>query len=305
MKKIFRKLVDILLFPFTAIAVIFGGIAIISNFLFTPKLFQKLTELFPQLFSKKLFILLLILILAAGGVFAWQYFGVSKMCADSDDGNDSYVKGFVTGKLGESKNVSTYSDFCSDENWDPIDFCGGNGCYQVEYICGNDGKVARVGNYCQYGCSDGACRLVPEEISQDETANWQIYKNEEYRFEIKYPHDYFVQVSGERKEGQLVYNLLQVDIYQYPKISYDPSNTPLFTVNVVGPDFILGSRNWENFSIGGIDGDISYTFKADKLVFCEIIFTSNKGQMFHITTANDPLKDENTNQMLSTFKFLE
>jgi len=75
MKKIFRKLVDILLFPFTVIAVIFGGIAIISNFLFTPKLFQKLTELFPQLFSKKLFIiLLLILILAAGVIFAWQYF---------------------------------------------------------------------------------------------------------------------------------------------------------------------------------------------------------------------------------------
>ena len=75
MKKIFRKLVDILLFPLTVIAVIFGGIAIISNFLFTPKLFQKLTELFPQLFSKKLFIiLLLILILAAGVIFAWQYF---------------------------------------------------------------------------------------------------------------------------------------------------------------------------------------------------------------------------------------
>lgn len=61
------------------IAVVFAGISIISNFLFTPKLFQKFAKLFPIIFSKKLFIILfLISIVLAGGVFAWQYFGEPK-----------------------------------------------------------------------------------------------------------------------------------------------------------------------------------------------------------------------------------
>jgi len=54
------------------IAVIFAGIAIFANFLFTPKLFQKLMKLF----SKKVFITItLIIVVLAGGIFAWQYFG--------------------------------------------------------------------------------------------------------------------------------------------------------------------------------------------------------------------------------------
>lgn len=61
------------------VAVIFAGISIIGNFLFTPKLFQKFAKLFPIIFSKKLFIILfLISIVFAGGVFAWQYLGIPR-----------------------------------------------------------------------------------------------------------------------------------------------------------------------------------------------------------------------------------
>jgi len=77
MKKILKKILDIIFLPLAVIAVIFVGITILSNFLFTPKLFQKFSNLFPIIFSKKLFIiLLLILIFTVGGIFAWQYFGI-------------------------------------------------------------------------------------------------------------------------------------------------------------------------------------------------------------------------------------
>ena len=85
------------------IAVIFAGIAILANSLFTPKLFQKLM----RLFSKNIFITItLILIVLAGAVFAWQY-------------------------LSEQ-----------------------------------------------------------EKEIVDEAADWKIYQNEEYGFEIKYPKDW-------------------------------------------------------------------------------------------------------------------
>jgi len=72
-----RRIVDALLnFVWKilgGIAVIFAGIAIFANFLFTPKLFQNLM----RLFSKNIFITItLILIVLAGAVFAWQYFGI-------------------------------------------------------------------------------------------------------------------------------------------------------------------------------------------------------------------------------------
>jgi hypothetical protein len=45
----------------------------------------------------------------------------------------------------------------------------------------------------QIGCEREVMILIPEkiqEILEDETANWKIYKNEEYGFEIKYPEDW-------------------------------------------------------------------------------------------------------------------
>ena len=34
---------------------------------------------------------------------------------------------------------------------------------------------------------------APEKVSQNETANWQTYRNEEYGFEVEYPRDWFVR----------------------------------------------------------------------------------------------------------------
>jgi len=143
-------------------------------------------------------------------------------------------------------------------------------------------------------------------LVKDETADWQTYTNEEYGFEVKYPNNYYIEVSGKREEGGLIYDLLRVAIDKEPLSDH---RTPLVAVNVAGPNFVLGTRDWEDFFLGEIDGSISYNWEdwkvREKVSSAEIIFTSENNQIFYVITQNDPLEDKVINQMLSTFRFIE
>ena len=137
----------------------------------------------------------------------------------------------------------------------------------------------------------------PEKV-EDETANWKTYRNEEYGFEIKYPEEWYIE---ERKGDKVLtpwFTLLEVILNEKKPYNYE---CPFISINVQNERFVLGTRDWQDFTIGEIKGHIA----CDPTLGCEIIYSRPKsGQRFYITT-NFPFLDEMTNQMLSTFRFLE
>mgnify|MGYP001568500438 CR=1 FL=1 len=147
-----------------------------------------------------------------------------------------------------------------------------------------------------------AHQTVNNQQSTINTSTWQTYRNDEFGFEVRHPNNYYIKTMGERREGGLLYNLLAVEIYK-------DTETSLVTINVTGPNFVLGTRDWEDFRLGDIGGSISYNWEdwkmREKISSAEIIFRSDNNQGFFITTRGDPFEDKIINQILGTFRFVE
>jgi len=137
----------------------------------------------------------------------------------------------------------------------------------------------------------------PEKV-EDETADWKTYRNEEYGFEIKYPEDWYI---NERKGNDVLtpwFTIVELILNEKEPDKYEK---PFTSINIQNEKFVLGTRDWKEFKLGQIDAEIS----CDTKIGCEIIFWSSNLQSFYIKTKNDPFFDKITNQILSTFRFLE
>jgi hypothetical protein len=118
-----------------------------------------------------------ILLFLIGGFFGWQ-------CI------------FESGKKGPAENYCDTDEDCA---------CGadkitGNCFYgNKEYV-----DTARqcpdfctgIGGNLEIKCNNHKCEQVPRQITEnpDPTANWKIYRNEEYGFEFKYPENFGANV---------------------------------------------------------------------------------------------------------------
>ncbi len=151
---------------------------------------------------------------------------------------------------------------------------GGVFAYQYFYIRGQEAK------------------MVVAETPKSETAGWKTYKNE--NFEIKYPSNWDTDIKSAGQYGAYSLAYFAID-EKLAKVNY-----PFLLIVAENEDFRLGTRNWKNFELGQIKGQIAYSTGAGN----EIVFTSNSGQNFYIRTKYNPDTNEMTKNILSTFKFI-
>jgi hypothetical protein len=74
------------------------------------------------------------------------------ICIETDNGNDPYVKGVIS---GDNSDALKLAGFGASASGNQQDFCA-NSTTLVEYFCGM-GKVNKAEVGCEYGCSGGKC----------------------------------------------------------------------------------------------------------------------------------------------------
>jgi|GEM_PF-6345904 len=136
--------------------------------------------------------------------------------------------------------------------------------------------------------------LENQEIGISDVANWKIYKNDQYGFELKYPNDFEVSknivtpiIPLESKYGLVDFR--EVD-GNYP---VDGRDGRLI-------DAVKGERAIELLPIGNLSGGFSYEV---------LINRSNPDRLFIVTFEANELADtskyEEFRKILSTFKFIK
>ncbi len=163
-----------------------------------------------------------------------------------------------------------------------------------------------------------------ENIVADETANWKVYQNDEYDYEIKYPENWYLTVwpkkdhigfrtYSDNVEPTLNDSLITIEVesgYASAQKWIDEyKSTVEPTLATLGPagsikffqdNVLVGSEQGYKIGFVGKDGDTTVTF------FVSIISYRN-GNVFILNQASptncQSLDCQTFNQMLSTFKF--
>ena len=153
-----------------------------------------------------------------------------------------------------------------------------------------------------------------EETPVDETANWKIYRNKKYGYEIKYPEDWkfeeqklmanlghlnSILLQSNKKSSNLEEDSLSIDIWNSSVYSYDQLMEP--PPGGIDPDSvkkektIVDSQPATELSYTLV-GDISSGSQGAKEVFVQ------KNQLLYKIKRGSSKKCD---QILSTFRFLD
>lgn len=139
--------------------------------------------------------------------------------------------------------------------------------------------------------------------SADTTANWQIYKNEEYNFQIKYPNNYFIQDKWTIKKdfGNLKISsedkqiTIEVFFNEKPKSA---NGSPLTQLEVY---------SGKNINVTRIEGGYIARDKFitnDQKYYIDLYALNDNG-FYWLVRATGSLNDVTLlDQILSTFKFI-
>ncbi len=158
---------------------------------------------------------------------------------------------------------------------------------------------------------------ITEEVIADETADWQIYRNEEYGFEFRYPPTYNFKDRLEDNEGAIL-----LGDKEFPKSEIAPSyHAPIF-IEPTNPEKNanrvdgLGDKVSTVIDIGNVKADVvkgkypSYPGLPDvyrsKLIIIpekDLTIVARESYAEKISDWEEILKT--TTKIISTFRFLE
>ena len=168
---------------------------------------------------------------------------------------------------------------------------------------------------------------INEEISEDETADWETYRNEEYEFEIKYPASWTFQehitiylskkFSGE--EANIDIEMIKENDNRYiTPLEQMVDNEALEMKNVIQPKNKIYIGEKEGYEIIGTTCTrICTGGQEDIFTPFAIVYLSHNNKIYKISYAEgitkvgwkDDIKDwkyyDEFKKILSTFKFLE
>jgi putative hemolysin len=258
--------------------------------------------------QKGISIIVIILIIvgvlvAAGGVWWWQSYGrltkaercyrnLSKLGRPGIPSMPNPATYFCKCMGGESATEKTYS--------------GEKGLCQIE------GKTYGDWDYfCKENKDDNVyadCRNYKLE-SQDETANWQTYRNEEYGFEFKYPTNFYVvsERLGGVESGDVRFSVALDDIKFKGENIFRRFTTASVYQKSSFEDFL--SRFVDDMT--GEKLNITRREKVSDNPLLYKIYIGNSGEFRGVAVNNNTYvyivsgSGPTVDQILSTFKFIE
>lgn len=277
----------------------------------------------------KILILVILIILAGGGLFAWQYWWPPREKLKQqevkipEDENilkgiaynlmNDYLNQFKSSSINPKQQLKSYSvnkvdidiieDQCfgftvdfsvetlGDSNWK-----AGNGKIVGNWV-NNKTEFADViiegGGYKikEMGTGRASASCMDSQITKDETAEWQTYKDEEYGFEIKYLKDLTPEVKTNIPADN-IFSLYFGDGKIFRMGIYDTSmegQIRLYTTEGTEEKILIDNIEGIQFHKADMKGEVAYIPQT---------LVKNGGKLYLFIG-----EGETFNQMLSTFRF--
>lgn len=164
-------------------------------------------------------------------------------------------------------------------------------CTEEAKICPDGSSVGRTGPNCEFS----PCPSGTSSKSSDETANWKIYSNTKYGFEVRYPEQYGQHLSD--VDNVILFVSQKNDQVWDIRIAWYIQNTNKKSIHELG-----NLKNSEYIKMGSSDAIKLLPTNPTSLQVGYIFLHNGKEYNVEVTARNKRAMGD-ANQILSTFKF--